>query len=83
MSNVSGENAIGAVKMAGSKSPRSTLDECEHRRAGRCSHPQSELYLYHGSERSDIGTIDVDGATHTAMTLEIYGGTVETVDLSA
>ncbi len=82
VSGVSGEDAIGAVHMVGGKSHSVTLKNVNIGELDvEALHTQNFTYTLDLSD-STIGTIYVDGKTHTGVTLEISGGTVGTVDIS-
>ena len=83
LKNIADSNAIGAVTVGGNGSHHVTLDKVQldslHLAAG---HNQGFTYTMNLINGSSIGTLMVNGAIHTGMTLEIAGGAVQLVDVT-
>ena len=77
--NVSDDEAIGALYIAGNNIHTIQLDNVHLSTLDAVvAHTQSYTYTL-DLENSTIGTLGLSGEVHTGMTLEIAGGTVDTV----
>ncbi len=83
LENLTDSDAIGAVTVGGNAAHQVTLDKVQldtlHLVAG---HNQGFTYTMNLTNGSSIGTLMVNGAVHTGMTLEIAGGTVQLVEVT-
>ena len=77
--NVSEDDAIGAVGMYGSTERTVALENVNLTKLDVVADHTQEFTYTIQLKNSAIGTMKVDGEVHTGMTLEIAGGTVDTV----
>ena len=83
LKNLTDSDAIGAVTAGGNGSYSVTLDNVQLDTLDLVAgHNQGFTYTMNLTNGSSIGTLAVDGAIHTGMTLEISGGTVQLVNVT-